>query len=91
MAFHLFTFASCAKDANTKNISIFRRENGQTKIIEVDFDGISSGQTEDIVLQKYDIVDVSQSGRAKRKFPPVISLNEENKKNISEMPLRIIE
>ena len=80
-----------SKDANTKNISVYRRENGQTKILEVNFEEISLGQSEDLILQKYDIVEVSQSGRAKRKFPPVISLNEENKKNISEMPLRIIE
>ena len=85
------TAGGFSKDANTKNISVFRRENGQTKIIEVDFDGINSGKSEDLILQKYDIVEVSQSGRAKRKFPPVISSNEENKKNISELPLRIIE
>ena len=87
----IFSAGGCSKDANTKNISVFRRENGQTKIIEINFEEISSGQAEDITLQKYDIVEVSQSGRAKRKFPPIINVNDDNKKNVSDMPVRIIE
>lgn len=79
------------KGANTKNITVFRRENGGTKIIEVDFEKIKAGQADDIILQKYDIVDVPQSGIEKKKFPPVIKVDENNAKKIMEIPLRIVE
>ena len=80
-----------SKDANSKKITVFRRENSQTKIIDIDIAKINAGESEDIILQKYDIVDVSQNGKEPRKLPPVINLSEENKINISEMPLKIIE
>jgi polysaccharide export outer membrane protein len=80
-----------SKDANPKNITIFRQVNNATQIINIDFEKIKSGQAEDIVLQKYDIVDVSQNGREKRKFPPVIRSNDIDERKISEIPLRIVD
>jgi protein involved in polysaccharide export with SLBB domain len=59
-----------AKDAVKEKIQIYRRINGQTKIIEADLGKIEAKTLEDIPLLAYDIVDVGQKGRGKRRFPP---------------------
>lgn len=79
-----------AKNADAKNITIFRRSGGETKVIQVNLEYIKAEKAEDIVLQKFDIVEVSQSGAERRKIPPIIKLDENAEKKSSEMPLRII-
>ena len=44
-------------------------------VITADADKIRSGQAEDISLLPFDIVDVPQKGREKRKFPPVVRVD----------------
>lgn len=80
-----------AKNGNAKRIYVYRRLVGETKVIPVDLELIKAEKAEDIVLQKFDIVEVEQSGAEKRKFPPVIKLNENTEKKSLEMPLRIIQ
>lgn len=79
-----------AKNADAKNVTIFRRIAGETKVIQVNLEYIKAEKAEDIVLQKFDIVEVGQSGAEKRKFAPVIRLDENAEKKSLEMPLRII-
>ena len=79
-----------AKNADAKNISIFRRVAGATMVIQVNLEYIKAEKAEDLVLQKFDIVEVSESGAAKRKFPPIIKLDENADKKSLEMPLKII-
>ena len=80
-----------SKDADTKNIQIYRKVNNERKSIEVDFAKIESKEAEDIILEKFDIVEVGQRGREKRKVPPVVKNADTSIVKTLEMPLRIIE
>lgn len=80
-----------AKDADTANVTIFRRVGRETKIIEADYDKIKAEQAEDIVLQAFDVVDVGVKGRGKSKFAPFVDVDEKRAKNSTELPLRIID
>jgi len=79
------------KDALGQKVTVFRRENKNTKIIEVDLDKAKTNASEDIVLQASDIVEVGQKGSGKRKYPPIIKTAEPITKNAAELPLRIID
>ncbi len=79
------------KNADAKKITIFRREAGETKIIEADLDKIKSHQADDVNLQAFDIVEVTQNGREKRKFPPLLNVTDTNEKNTSKLPLQVID
>ena len=74
-----------------KNVTVFRRYKAETTIIEVDFEKVKANQAEDIVLQKYDIVDVGQMGREKRKIAPAIRVDESARVSSNDTPLKIIE
>ncbi len=79
------------KNADAKNIVVYRRENGETKIIEADLDQIKIEKTPDIALKAFDIIEVPQSGRGRSKFPPIINGADADEKNSLNFPLRIIE
>ncbi len=80
-----------SKDALAQNVTIFRRENNTTKIIEVDLDKAKINSNDDIALQASDIVEVAQKGHSKRKYPPIIKPVELVGKNTTDLPLRIID
>lgn len=80
------------KDAVAQKITIFRRgPGGATKIIEADLDKIKAGQAEDLVLQAFDIVEVSQKGREKRQYPPIVRIEDVSGENTAKLPLRVID
>jgi len=79
------------KNADAKKVTIYRREAGETKIIEADLEKIKAGETEDIVLRAFDIVEVAQTKVRKSKFPPVLKITEASVKNGLNLPLRIID
>lgn len=79
------------KSGDAKKITIFRREAGESKIIEADLEKIKSSQADDVILKAFDIVEVAQRGSEKRKFPPVLKAAEVGKKNSLNLPLRIID
>ncbi len=79
------------KDGDGKRITIFRRAGNETKIIEADLEKLKTDQTADIILQAFDIVEVAQTGRDKKKFPPVIKIADTAEKNSANLPLRIID
>ncbi len=79
------------KNADSKKITIFRREGNETKIIEADLDKIKAKQADDINLQAFDIIEVEQNGREKRKFPPILKVVGTTEKNAEKLPLRIID
>jgi protein involved in polysaccharide export with SLBB domain len=85
------TAGGLTKDADPKKILIFRRNGRESKTIEVDLDAVKAEKAEDIVLQAFDIVDVPQKGKTKRKFPPVIRSIDGDDKNALNLPLRIVE
>lgn len=80
-----------SKDALAQKITIFRRENKSSKIIEADLDKAKANPAEDVVLQAFDIVEVGQKGSGKRKYPPIIKTAEPVGKNTADLPLRIID
>ena len=80
-----------AKGGDAKKVTIFRREAGETKIIEADLEKIKSSQADDIALKADDIVEVTQRGSEKRRLPPVFKATETGRKNVSNFPLRIID
>ncbi len=80
-----------AKDADAKKLTIHRREGIETIRIEADLDKIKANQATDLVLKANDIVEVSQTGRQQRKFPPILKVAETSEKNSANLPLRIID
>ncbi len=80
-----------AKDGVSQSVTIFRRENAGTKAIEADLDQIADGKADDPILRPYDIVEVNQKGRSKRRFPPVIDDRGNRSSRLSAAPLRVID
>ena len=80
-----------AKDADAKKITIYRREGVETIKIEADLDKIKANLATDLVLKANDIVEVSQTGRKQRTFPPILKVAEASEKNFTNLPLRIID
>lgn len=80
-----------AKNADAKKIIIFRRAGGESKIIEADLEKIKAQKADDINLQASDIIEVSQNGRERRKYPPVINVVDLNDANSTKLPLRVID
>ena len=79
-----------SKDATEEKITIFRRSGRQSTTIDIDLQRIKHQQAEDPELKAFDVVDVGQKGRGKRKFPPVIDLNP-NPNRLSGLPLNVID
>ncbi len=79
------------KDADATNVTIFRRTGKETKIIETDLEKIKANQAEDIILQAFDIVDVSVKGNEKRKYPPIVKIDDQVVENSTKLPLRIVD
>lgn len=73
-----------------EKVVIFRREGGETRVINADLKKIKAGQEQDIMLQAYDIVDVGQKGREKRSTAPIVETNSDSATG-PILPLRIIE
>ena len=79
------------KNADIKKVTVYRREAGETKIIETDLEKIKAGEAEDLVLRAFDIVEVAQTGREKTKFSPVLKITESSEKKPFNLPLRVID
>ena len=80
-----------SKDAETDNIVIFRRNGVLTDIININYDKIAEDTENDLILKDFDVVEVGVKGRSKNKFPPVIERAASSAKQISNLPLRIID
>lgn len=80
-----------AKNADATKVTIFRREKGESKIIEADLDKIIANQAEDIILQPFDIIDVTQKGNERRKIPPIVGEANLETENTAKLPIRVID
>lgn len=80
-----------AKNADATKITIFRREKGESKIIEADLEKILANQAEDIILQPFDIIDVTQKGSERRKISPIVGEANLETENTAKLPLRVID
>lgn len=77
------------KDAGAGKATITRREGSETNFIEADLAKIKRGESVDIVLKPFDIIDVAGKGGSKRKFPPITPNN--GNTATRELPIRVID
>jgi len=84
------TAGGLAKEASG-NITIFRREGRETKLIQSDLQKITAGQADDPVLKPFDIIDVPQKGKPSRTRPPVIDSGVSKSLTLASLPLRVID
>lgn len=70
-------------------VVIYRRERGETALIECDIEAIAAGKAADVPLKAFDIVDVRGKGEGIRKFVPV--LNGRNRPTTGQLPLKIVD
>jgi protein involved in polysaccharide export with SLBB domain len=84
------TAGGLEKEADDKKVTIIRREGSYIKNLEVDLTKIRRGESEDVILRPFDIIDVASKGVGKRKFPP-IEANVFATSGQSEPPLRVID
>lgn len=80
-----------SKDGLRNEVTIYRRSGGTLETIEVSFEDIREGKAEDVLLKPYDIVDVAQKGRGKRRFPPSFENMPGEGGARTKLPLRIID
>jgi len=85
------TAGGLVKGAGEDTISIYRREGGDTKIVSVDLGKIRRGESEDVILRPFDIIDVAAKGGGKRKYPPAVGSSENRNRTITELPLRVVD
>jgi len=78
------------KGADPKSIVIYRRGPTEVTRIAVDLESVQTGTSEDVILERYDIVEVSQKGNDDRRIAPVVRVYSDFVKS-GTMPLRIIE
>jgi protein involved in polysaccharide export with SLBB domain len=80
-----------SKDAKGQKVIISRIEGGERKLIAVDYEKIKGNQSEDIILRPLDIIEVGQKGREKGKLQTRVKNGEIKEKNLSSLPLRVID
>ncbi len=80
-----------AKGGIADSVTIYRRSDGQRETIETSFRRIQLGETEDVPLKPFDIVDVGQKGVSGRRFPPMVEAMPGSGGSRSRLPLRIID
>lgn len=80
-----------AKNAREEEVTVYRREAEKTHIIEANLKEIRAQRAEDIVLKAFDIVEVGQKGREKRKFPPILNTVASDGPRSVSLPVRIID
>lgn len=85
------TAGGLAKEAEGSSATIFRREGNESRVIEADLEKIRAGTAADPILKAFDIIEVPQKGRPKRKFPPVIDKRIGPGNANGKLPLRIID
>jgi protein involved in polysaccharide export with SLBB domain len=79
------------KGANTKNITIYRRDGGSSSVIDVDLDKILAKQAEDVILKPFDVVDVPKGAKDPKKQSPIIAGAENFATDPASLPLVIVD
>ena len=85
------TAGGLAKGAMEQKVTIFRREGGDSSSIHADLSKIKIGESGDMELRAFDIIEVAFKGGATRKYPPAIVLADKRGQNGAELPLKIID
>ncbi len=77
-----------AKNADGRTATIYRREQNETKRLEIDLAKVAAGEIEDPPLKAFDIIEVPIKGAAKRSIPPIISNQYPSNTSI---PIRVVD
>lgn len=85
------TAGGLSKEADSSKVFIFRRSGIEVKSIEIDLARIKRGETNDEILEPFDIIEVAAKGSVKRKYPPVMASDQGNDNSRGNPPLRIVE
>jgi hypothetical protein len=59
-------------------------------VIEADLNKIARGESIDVILEPFDILEVAAKGGSRRKYPPVVSAID-TEPNRAELPLRVVD
>jgi protein involved in polysaccharide export with SLBB domain len=79
-----------SKEGDASKVTVFRRSAEGSLVMEFDLGKIRGKQVADPALKPYDIVEVAQKGKPKRRFPPVVA-GIRRVDGLAKLPLRIIE
>jgi protein involved in polysaccharide export with SLBB domain len=80
-----------SKSADESEVTIYRREARQSRVILVDLKRIREDEANDVPLKAFDIVDVAEKGRPKRKFPPTVSRADAGDREVYRLAIKVIE
>jgi protein involved in polysaccharide export with SLBB domain len=79
-----------SKDGLEEEITIYRREGKNTRVLNADLKKIRSKRQDDLLLKPFDIVEAGEKGRTKSRFPAVPDVAPQNR-DIFKTPIRIVE
>jgi protein involved in polysaccharide export with SLBB domain len=81
-----------ARNSDDGKVTVYRREGGETVIFNVSIAGIQASESEDLKLRAFDIVEVEEKGRARRRFPPDLDLARRRVRDRSGgLPIRTVD
>lgn len=80
-----------SKQGIEEQVTIFRREGGESRVITADLKKIKDDGADDPPLKAFDIIEVAEKGRQKRRFPPVVENRGYVSSVLAKLPLRIID
>ena len=80
-----------SKDGDETRVFIYRQSGADVRSIEADLIKIKKGETNDEVLQPFDIIEVGTKGGGKRKYPPVVGTEQNSNRLKQDLPLKIVD
>ena len=80
-----------SKQGIEEQVTIFRREGGESRVITADLKKIKDSEADDPLLKAFDIIEVAEKGRQKRRFPPVVENRGYVSSVLAKLPLRIVD
>ncbi len=85
------TAGGLAKEADGGKVFIFRRVGLEVRSIEADLTKIKNSESNDEILQPFDIIEVAAKGAGRRSYPPVTASNQIFDRSNRALPLRIVD
>lgn len=80
-----------SKQGIEEQVTIFRREGGESRVLTADLKKIKEDEADDPLLKAFDIIEVAEKGRQKRRFPPVVENRGYVSNVLAKLPLRIVD
>ncbi|MEJ7846543.1 MAG: SLBB domain-containing protein [Pyrinomonadaceae bacterium] len=80
-----------SKHGIEEQVTIFRREGDESHVITADLKKIKENGADDPLLKAFDIIEVAEKGRQKRRFPPFVENRGYVSSVLAKLPLRIVD